>query len=400
MKNYIKNLETGKIELHFEKEEYQALSLDQRKELKRFFLWSKTTDAWVSKSKNNYYSAINTAKKLGFEGEQVTGERLSYTEELERKAERAEQRAERYEQYAENANNKGKQLQSGFNECRKDWSWVTQPNINSSAGRAFTNQRNKIINRYEKGFEEYRKSEYFQERAETARQTADMGKLKDKTYLHNRTQECNKQIKYYQSVITQIEDQNFNNSQQGLPERDLTEYLNKMEWEIDKLAFLENCLDEIGGVIYNKDNVKPGYFVKIRGRWDLVLKANKTTILVKSGVSNLELKYPYAEIQEVKIPENWTEQKEELENPFQIGDIVVRQAIGGNRIIAAFQIIKTSNKTVTIQRIKVEENKPILDNFVNDKTERKAVKKDRSGNIVLNDGSWYLYRYTQEEKAV
>lgn len=32
---------------------------------------------------------------------------------------------------------------------------------------------------------------------------------------------------------------------------------------MDKQAFFENCLDEIGGIEYNKENIKPGYLVKI-----------------------------------------------------------------------------------------------------------------------------------------
>mgnify|MGYP007066364968 CR=1 FL=1 len=45
---------------------------------------------------------------------------------------------------------------------------MTQPNINSSSGKSFTNYRNKIMNRYVKGFDEYRKSDYFKEKAVTA----------------------------------------------------------------------------------------------------------------------------------------------------------------------------------------------------------------------------------------
>ena len=42
MKEYIFNLETTKIELHFEKSEYDALPVEQKALLKRNFLWSRT----------------------------------------------------------------------------------------------------------------------------------------------------------------------------------------------------------------------------------------------------------------------------------------------------------------------------------------------------------------------
>lgn len=399
-KSYIHNLETGKIELHFEKSEYMALSEELKREIKANYLFSKYGNCWVSRSKNNHHWAIQIAKKLGFTEEQKEGQRLSYAEELERKAERAENRAERYLNYADNAENRGKAMQAELNSHHGDIAFFTQPNINSAGGRAFTNRRNKILDRYHKGFEEYRKSDYFKDKAATAEQTASKAQLKDKVYLHNRIEECNKNIREFEKRIVVVEQYIFD----GKPyEEKLTELLDRMEYEMDKLAFMQNHLDQIGGVQYNNENIKPGYLVKIRGTWDLVLKANKTTIyirIIEGGAKGMELKYPYAEIQDMKIPEGWTEQKEELNNPFEVGDIVTMNQIGSNTIVRAYQIIKTSNKTVTIQRIAVENRIPVKDKFISDKQERKAVKKDRAGNIVVNDDSWYLYKYTLIEKAI
>ena len=104
MKPYIFNLETTKIELHFEKSEYAALTADQKANLKSAFLWSRTGSCWVSRAKEpNLWWAKQVAAKLGFTEEQREGERLSFSEQVERQAERAERRAELYEQYAENA---------------------------------------------------------------------------------------------------------------------------------------------------------------------------------------------------------------------------------------------------------------------------------------------------------
>ena len=413
-KEYILNLETNHIELHFDKSDYMALTTEQKRELKSSYLWSKVAGAWVSRSTKNHWSAIRTAEKLGFSEGGKVGEKLSFEEELQRKAEKAEHRAERFEQYAENANNRAEQLQKGFNDLRGDWSFVTQPNINSSAGRRFTAFRDKIMNRYEKGYQEYRKSDYFKEKAITAGQTASLKQLEDKTYLNNRIKECNSNLKKLQQTIVFYEDILYK-KENNLPidgfynektseqiENWLNEKLERMEWELDKLAFLENCLDDVGGVQYNKDNIKPGYLVKIRGRWDLVIKANKTTVQTKSGVCTLELTYPYAEIQDMKIPEGWTEPKEEIKNPFVNGEILVRTAISGNRIIKAFQVVKTTSKTIAIQEVEVKENRPIQDSFKSDKQEKRKVIQDRSGNFVVNDdGDWYLYRYTPvKEEAI
>lgn len=266
MGKYILNQETQKIELHFDKSEYMSLSEGQKKEIKSSFLWSRYAGAWVSRSTRNHYWALQVAQKLGLEDGGKEGERLSYAEELERKTERAEARAERMEEHAANAEKRAKNLQSSFNECRKDWSWLTQPNVNSSGGRAFTNQRNRIIARYEKGFDEYRKSEYFQDRAETARNTADKKQLKNPVYLHNRIKEQNATIKKLESNIVSYEDKIYR-IQQGETftsytrgqltaeqyENWIEETLEKLEYEIDKLAFFQNCLDKIGGNKFSRD---------------------------------------------------------------------------------------------------------------------------------------------------
>lgn len=389
-KEYVLNLETSKIELHFDKEEYQALTPEEKQLLKRSYLFSGKQKSWVSRSKNNHYSAINTAEKLGFSKGGKVGERLSYTEELEKAAEKAEARAERFEQYSENAASRGEQLQSEFNKLSKDWSWLTQPIIKGHSGsERFGRQKDRVVKRFEKGFDEYRKSDYYKERAERARMTADQTKLKNKTYLNNRIEEVNKRLRQLQGLVVNAE--NSNNSER------VKELVEKMEYEIDKLAFFENCMDELGGVQYNKDNLKKGYLVKIRGHWGEVVKANPKTVQTKSKYCTLELKYPYAEIQDMQIPEDWTEEKKEVvKNPYNVNEIVVAYSIGGDRIIKAFQIVKTTPKTVLIQQIKIEDNKPLQDQFINDEQIRNTPKKDYKNDNVLYYRSWNLYKYNNQ----
>jgi len=77
-RSYIFNLETGKIELHFDKAEYMALSQEQKSLIKSNFLFSKYSSAWVSRAKEpNIYRARQIAQQLGFTQEQRQGERLS-----------------------------------------------------------------------------------------------------------------------------------------------------------------------------------------------------------------------------------------------------------------------------------------------------------------------------------
>ncbi len=414
-KNYIHNLETGKIELHFEKSEYLALTAEQKQELKRFFLFAKSIPAWVSRGTKDHYWAIKTAKKLGFEGKEITGERLSYEEQLNRKAEKAENRAERYLEYASNAEQRGKNMQKELESHRGDIAFFTQPIISGHSGsQSFGNRRQKIFDRYFKGFEEYKKSEYFRDKAATAEETASKKQLDDPVYLDNRIRECvstikkiEKNIILYEDILHKkennlpIESSFYDNKTAEQVQEWIDESLDKIEWHMDKQAFLENCMDEIrvkreetGKKLYSQNDIKPGYLVKIRGRWEKVIKVNKTTVQTQSSVSVLQLKYPYAEIQDMKIPEDWTEQKEELKNPFQIGDILTKNRPADNSPYMAYQVIKTTNKTVTVRQIKIVDHKPVKDDFIENKTaERRTVKQDRQGNYVVNDNDWYLYKY-------
>ncbi|MEN6312780.1 MAG: DUF3560 domain-containing protein [Clostridiaceae bacterium] len=314
MGKYILNQETQKIELHFSKPEYQALSESQKKEIKSNYLWSGKAGAWVSRSTNNHYWAIETAKKIGLEDGGKTGERLSYAEQLEVKAERAEARADRYETYSDNAEKRAVNLQADFNKYRKDWSWLTQPIIAGHAGsRAFANHRNKVMARYDRGFEEYEKSAYYQDRAATARATASNAKLQDKVYLDNKIKEQNKQVKTYQDIVVKYEEALYKIQQgeelknrsgyiltEDYIEQKISEMLEKYEWENDKLEFFEKCLADLGGIVYSKANVKKGDFVKIRGSWSKILSANPTTVRILNSLGWDWMKYPYSEIQDYK----------------------------------------------------------------------------------------------------
>jgi len=419
-KNYIKNLETGKIELHFEKSDYQALSDELKKEIKRSYLFSGTAKAWVSRSIHNQWAAIDLAKKLGFTKEEKTDERLSFAEQLERKQEKAEHRAERYDQYAVNANNRGKALQSELESYHGDNSFFTQPIIAGHAGsQAFGNRRQKIYDRYHKGFEEYKKSEYFQEKAETARQTANNNQVKSPIYLNNRIEECQKRIKkleknteHYEDILTKKSnneevDSFYKERTEEQIQGYLDETIDKLEYEIDKLGYFENCMEQIkttleenGQKMYNKSDLKPGYlFLNYRHKvWAKVIRVNPKTITatyIEHPLNGHDASCPYAEIKEVKIPEDWIDEKEvKTENPFKVGDIVCKHRPADNSIYKAFQIVKTTEKSVTIQRIEVLDQKPIKDTFISDQQERKQVKKDRGGNFVLNHDDWYLYKYS------
>lgn len=414
-KTYINNLETGKIELHFTKEEYKALPTEQQKEIKSAYLFSKCANAWVSRSKNNHYRAIQVAKKLGFTEEEKQGRHFTYEEELNKKVEKAEHKIKRYESYSDNAEKRAKNMQSEFNNYRNDIAFLTQPNINSSAGRSFTRQREKIINRYNKGFEEYRKSEYFQNKADATQRIADKEQLKDKVYLCNRIKECKSSIKKIESNIVFYEDLLYkkeNNIEidnvfykdktiEQLQES-LQNQLERLEYQRDKRAFMQNNLDKLGGT-YTKADLKEGYLILCRHGWMKVKKVNIKTVYAEyienNGLLGMTSKVEYSEIKQIKVPEGFKEKKEELRNPYSKDDILVCYSVSGNRVIEAYQVIKVTAKGVQLQKINIDHNRPMKDSFTLDKPIRKKIVKSNYSNFVgCYSDNWQLHKW--KDKAI
>ena len=372
MKQYIFNLETTKIELHFEKSEYNALTAEQKAGLKSAFLWSRTGSCWVSRAKEpNLWRAKQIAAKLGFTEERRQGERLSFSKQVERQAERAERRAERYEQYAENAERRGAALQQPLNRMHGDIAFFTQPIIAGHAGsQAFARRRERMFAQYEKGFEEYRKSAYFQDRAQTARTAADGAKYWDVAYLDRRIKECKKEIKarekniiHYEEILFSIENGEKKRKVDGTPVTAeivngwIEQELELVEKAMDKQAFLEACVDQCGGIRFSKDNVKIGYHVKVKGdRYAEVIGAgpqNITYRILTGGAKGMVLTAAYAEITEIVQA---TEQTET--HPFTVGERFTAEqyirdgdSLKCERVHIVYEIVKASNKTIQLKPI-------------------------------------------------
>ncbi len=412
-KKYILNRETGKIELHFEKSEYEALPEDKKRVLRSNFLFSRTAQAWVSRAKfPNLYRTKCAAEELGFtEGEKV-GERLKYAEQMERQTARAEARASRYLGYAENAEQRGAALQKELNDRHGDVAFFTQPIIPGHAGsESFARRRRQIYDRYDRGMAEYRKSEYFRERAAVAQETADNTKLKDMTYLNNRIKECQSSIKklkanieYYEKLLEKLKDPESAASKSGkytvkTVNGWLEDSLEHIEMLIDMQGFFENCAEELGGYKFSKENIKPGYVVIIRKSKFKVMKANPKTVYAKCLATGMILTYDYAEITEIVSAE---EEKPKSDNhPFQKNDILVWDPHGRGKPLAAYQVLSATEKSVQLREIKLSgDGKPVKDDFTDGSS---AIRRKPYINMysqqwqVCGDYDRVLRKYVEEE---
>lgn len=364
---YIINRETEKLELHFDKSEYQALSDDQKSTIKSNFLFSRYGGCWVSRAKiPNLWRAEQVAKSLGAENQGKTGELLSFEEKMERKAARAEERAERMDARADAAEQRGEQLQKPINARRGNIAFFTQPNINTSSGRTFTRQREKMFAAFERGMDEFKKSEYYAERAEAARRTANLENSKDKAFCDRRVKDAQKNIKAIQKNLdhyhAMLECDGMGEQQKrfdGTPieraeiERWIEDAEERLESEISRLCYYQSCIDDLGGVQFSKENIKPGYVVKIK-------HYNNCTVL-RTGPKNIIYRTPngfnltaaYAEILEIVKAEETIKPT----HPFKVGETFeIGAYVDGHRVKQVWEIVKSTATTVTLKNQTTGEN--------------------------------------------
>lgn len=281
MDNYfVENLETGKIELHFERDAYTALTEDLKSEIKSAFLFSRSGACWVSRCKYPHLShPRRVALSLGLDDGGTVNDRKSFAEQVNDKAERAERRAEKYEERAEHAAANGERLQKPVTDMHGDIAFFTQPNINTSSGRAFTSRRAKMFAAFEKGFKEYERSEYWKQRAGSARVTAAAKNLDDIGFVCRRIKEresdirkIKSSIEEYETILSMIEKGEKPVDRHGWEvkagadklEKQVEAWLDLMEVKLDELGFYRSRLTELGGVKYSRENVQPGDTVEVK----------------------------------------------------------------------------------------------------------------------------------------
>lgn len=366
MSNYIMNMETQKLELHFEKSDYMALSDDLKGEIKSNFLFSRKSGAWVSRAKfPNLWRAEAVAKKLGLENGGKVGETLTFAEQMERKAEKAEARAERYDCKADQAEARGEALQKPINDMHGDIAFFTQPNINSSAGRAFTNRRNRMFAAYDKGFEEFKKSEYYAERAAIARQTAEDTKPTEKGFINRRIKDTEKTIKAqkknlvsYQKYLERIENGEEIKCYNGdiLTVETVQEWIENAELIIEnaisKSIYYHECMEDLGGIAFSQDNIKVGYIVEL-DRWGKCRvtgtgKVNISYSIMEGGAAGYGGKAAYAEIKKIISEET----QDIPQHPFKVGDVYTIEVWNGEmhtRVPKEYMVTKITPERVTLK---------------------------------------------------
>lgn len=293
MNRFVRDLETGRLELRFDRAIYVALSAEGKAELKRVCLWSKSRTAWVSRATRNTWQAEQLAVRLGLPDGGTVGEKPTFAEKQEQKAEKAEARAERMEDRAERATDEADARHQAADQIASFIPPGQPILVGHHSEKRHRRDLEKIDNHMRKGCEAREKSKHYHRRAEAARRTADRAQLASPAFLDRRIQEREAELRLIRRRADKYSDSKA--------------YLLRLAaWEEevrDELSFYRECMDGCGGIRFSRENVKVGDHVKIRHGWSVVLRANPSTVTVRiaeGGAAGMEGKYRYAEIEEIE----------------------------------------------------------------------------------------------------
>lgn len=241
---YQKNNETGKLNIFTTKAFYDQLGTEQKKVFKRFCLWSHHQECWVSKGKAEHCGYLkDRLKELGFEDKGNTGERLSFEEQVRQQQEKAEHRADRAENRAEKAEQKYEQLHDQAKKMASAIPFGQPILVGHHSEKRDRKYRERIHNTFGKAFEELDKSNYYSDKAATARETAEGKKYTNPVYLGNRIKECEKNIRILERRLL---GKLYPNS----PEREISQesrdfYNSRIKEEKEKLEFYQDRMKVI-----------------------------------------------------------------------------------------------------------------------------------------------------------
>ena len=316
---YIHNLETDKLNIFTAgKSDWLTIPEADRDRLKNACLWSRSINGWVSRCKGgkSRFYALEVLERNGFEDRGKEGEKLAFADQIAATQERAANRAERMKDRAGAAESRSNSLYKHAHTMA-DGIPFGQPilvgHYSEGRDRRF---RERISRTFERAFEEGDKAKYYEGRAATARASADGAQYSNPRYLGNRLKECKAEIGVLERYLAgnrfgtvQMErrcagcDESTEITVSDANRERWTQMLD--EWT-EKLEFYEHCLASCGNV-FTKETLKGKLAVRIRGRWEPIIRLNPTTVAVPNSCFPLEadqrrwaMKYPYTEVQEAR----------------------------------------------------------------------------------------------------
>ena len=165
---------------------------------------------------------------------------------------------------------------------------------------------------------------------------------------------------------------------------------------MDKQGYLMNCLDELGGITFNKDNIEVGYIVEVK-RWgevEVIGKGPKNISykILTGGAAGLGGTVTYAEI--IRIVK--ADKREIEKHPFEVGERFTARRVTYDDSLShkstvttvEYEIVKRSDTTIQLKEVGTD-NKPIT---------RKPGKR-WNGAWLFSIDSWHENTFYKEGGA-
>lgn len=151
-------------------------------------------------------------------------------------------------------------------------------------------------------------------------------------------------------------------SGEEITEDEVSEWLNHelelIEVAMDKQGYLENCLDEIGGIPFSKENIKVGYIVRMQrfGVAEIVSTGSLNVVykILNGGAAGGILKGAYAEITEIIK----AEEKKHTNHTFKVGEQFKACVWDNGFHSVVYEIVKATDATIQLRPIGTND-KPI-----------------------------------------
>jgi len=320
--HFIRNLEDDKLEMHFTKEEYQAMSHDKKAFVKSNFRFAPSVPCWRSMRKldNIGKYLLQMLSSYGFEDHGTAGEKLSFAEKVEREQEKAAARAD---YMAEKEAKNEKESTDRYNAAKEISSYIPfgQPILvgHHSEGR-HRRDLQRIDDNMRKSVEASDKAAYYADRLANAEYTAEGKKFKNAGYLVNRIKECDANIRTYER---RLQGKMYSYSEpREISETERQRWTEKIAEEQDKRDYMEYCLKQLaenGKTVWSKDLLKGMKYVKVKGRWHELVRANPTTVSTANDIvfpdpvlaRKYALKYNYGEVQDAAKDDAELQQKKQ-----------------------------------------------------------------------------------------
>jgi len=305
---FVHNLETDKLNIFTGgKADWLTIPEADRDRIKSACLWSRSINGWISRCKGGVsrFYALEALTRNGFENRGTEGEKLSYAEQIEAKQDRAESRAERFENRAESAESASQVAYKRSHDMLDAIPFGQPILIGHHSEQRDRNYRERAWNLMGKAVSESDKAKHYAERANTARTTAAGAELSDPRYLGNRIKENRAELALLEN---RLQGKFYHYSQPEPISDEYRERLNVAIAEVqDKLDFHLACMATCGRPVFDKATLTGKTAVKIRGRWEPIVKLNRTTVSVPNicypdpeAQRKYTLKYAYSAIQDAR----------------------------------------------------------------------------------------------------